>query len=177
MFNFYLYHWLLKATYKHGVSSGGMTTGFGPFELPPRSHYVKSLQSFLFFGCNSQGPLSPKIVSTYLNLFDSASIKLTAWPQWHYLCLTSGFSVGSCINEEEGYLLPTRARKITCRCFDWTLQFFRKVIVILPIMMTDDGFGPFELPPWSHYVKSLQSFLFLGRYSQVPLSPKIVSTY
>ena len=26
----------------------------------------------------------------------------------------SGFSVGLCINEEEGYLLPTIARKITC---------------------------------------------------------------
>ena len=30
----------------------------------------------------------------------------------------SGFSVGFCINEEEGYLLPTIARKITCRCFN-----------------------------------------------------------
>ena len=30
----------------------------------------------------------------------------------------SGFSVGFCINEEEGYLLPTIARKITCRRFD-----------------------------------------------------------
>ena len=29
-----------------------------------------------------------------------------------------GFSVGFCINEEEGYLLPTIARKITCRRFD-----------------------------------------------------------
>ena len=26
----------------------------------------------------------------------------------------SGFSVGSCINEEKDYLLPTRAQKITC---------------------------------------------------------------
>ena len=31
----------------------------------------------------------------------------------------SGFSVGLCINEEEGYLLPTWARKITCQRFDW----------------------------------------------------------
>ena len=30
----------------------------------------------------------------------------------------SGFSVGFCINEEEGSLLPTIARKITCRRFD-----------------------------------------------------------
>ena len=30
----------------------------------------------------------------------------------------SGFSVGFCINEEEGYLLPNIARKITCRRFD-----------------------------------------------------------
>ena len=30
----------------------------------------------------------------------------------------SGFSVGFCINEEEGYLLPTVARKIICRRFD-----------------------------------------------------------
>ena len=33
-------------------------------------------------------------------------------------CTFSGFSVGFCINEEEGYLLPTIARKITCRCFN-----------------------------------------------------------
>ena len=26
------------------------------------------------------------------------------------------------MNEEEGYLLPTWARKITCQCFDWVLQ-------------------------------------------------------
>ena len=34
---------------------------------------------------------------------------------WTYLRTTvlSGFSVGFCINEEEGYLLPTIARKIT----------------------------------------------------------------
>ena len=30
----------------------------------------------------------------------------------------SGFSVDSCINEEEGYLLPTLARKISCQRFD-----------------------------------------------------------
>ena len=30
----------------------------------------------------------------------------------------SGFSVGFCINEEKVYLLPTIARKITCRRFD-----------------------------------------------------------
>jgi len=30
----------------------------------------------------------------------------------------SDFSVGFCINEEKGYLLPTLARKITCRRFD-----------------------------------------------------------
>ena len=30
----------------------------------------------------------------------------------------SGLSVGFCINEEKGYLLPTIARKITCRRFD-----------------------------------------------------------
>ena len=29
----------------------------------------------------------------------------------------SGFSVGFCINEEEGYLLPTTARKITLPTF------------------------------------------------------------
>ena len=34
----------------------------------------------------------------------------------------SGFSVGSCMNEEEGYMLPTWARKITSRLFDWMLQ-------------------------------------------------------
>ena len=34
----------------------------------------------------------------------------------------SGFSVGSCINEEEGYLLPTSAWKTTGQRFDWMLQ-------------------------------------------------------
>ena len=34
----------------------------------------------------------------------------------------SGLSVVSCINEEEGYLLPTWAWKITWRHFDWMLQ-------------------------------------------------------
>ena len=34
-----------------------------------------------------------------------------------------GFSVGCCINEEKiGYLLPTWARKRTCRHFNWMLQ-------------------------------------------------------
>ena len=31
----------------------------------------------------------------------------------------SGFSVGSWINEEESYLLPTSAWRMTCRHFDW----------------------------------------------------------
>ena len=42
--------------------------------------------------------------------------------RWTSIPTFSGFSVGFCINEEEGYLLPTIARKITCRCFDWMLQ-------------------------------------------------------
>ena len=39
----------------------------------------------------------------------------------HFLSV-HGFSFGFCINEEEGYLLPTIAQKITCRRFDWMLQ-------------------------------------------------------
>ena len=35
----------------------------------------------------------------------------------HTLVTFSGFSVGFCINEEEGYLLPTTARKITLPTF------------------------------------------------------------
>ena len=38
------------------------------------------------------------------------------------LLTVSGFSVSFCINEEEGYLLPTIAWKKTCRRFDWMLQ-------------------------------------------------------
>ena len=41
-----------------------------------------------------------------------------------YTCnlLTSGLSVvDSCINEEEGNLLPTSAWKTLCHCFDWML--------------------------------------------------------
>ena len=35
----------------------------------------------------------------------------------------------SCINEEDGYLLPTWAQKITCRHFNWMLQLIIRVKV------------------------------------------------
>ena len=43
----------------------------------------------------------------------------------------SGFSVGLCINEE-GYLLPTIAQKITCRRFDWSIQSKRRQVILRP---------------------------------------------
>ena len=45
----------------------------------------------------------------------SATTNITLWR-------TNCFSFSFCINEEEGYLLPTWARKITWRCFDWMIQ-------------------------------------------------------
>ena len=39
-----------------------------------------------------------------------------------YVFTFSGFLVGSCISEEEGYLLPIWCWKITCWCFDWMLK-------------------------------------------------------
>ena len=43
-----------------------------------------------------------------------------------------GFSVGFCINEEEGYLLPTIAQKITDD--DWSIQSKRRQVIFRAIV-------------------------------------------